>query len=331
MTLALAHKGLAGEVESVWIDYADRSPVMAVSGQPLVPVIDHDGTVVADSLAILRHLEEQWPEPALFPSEPARRAEVELFLDWFDRVWKVAPNAIETDPGGPDVPALSGMMEAHLDRFEALLSGRDHLMGDFSAADCAAYPFLKFAAGRDPEDDEPFHRILRRAPERGRPPRAGRLDRAGGYPLRPRRSARLTASARLRTSSLRYSALVCSLIVCGDRWSSSAISRLVEPAAISASTSRSRGVSGAEGSRGLRGNTSRPAPTARTAAVTVSALESLETKPDAPAARAAWGEIQPAPEISSTRVEGNSVVIEVHSSAPECSPRNRSTSATSGW
>ena len=48
----------------------------------------------------------------------------------------------------------------------------------------------------------------------------------------------------------------------------------------------------------------RPLPTACTAAATASALESLETNPEAPAACAAWGEIQPAPEISSTRVDG---------------------------
>jgi glutathione S-transferase len=48
-----------------------------------------------------------------------------------------------------------------LDRFETMLAGREHLMGrDFSAADCCAFPFLKFALGRDPEDDELFHRIL---------------------------------------------------------------------------------------------------------------------------------------------------------------------------
>ena len=179
VTLALAHKGLAGQVESVWIDYADRSPVVAASGQGLVPVIDHDGTVVADSLAILRHLEEQWPEPALFPSEPARRAEVELFLDWFDRVWKVAPNAIEAEPGGPDVPALSGAMDAHLDRFEALLSGREYLLGpEFSAADCAAYPFLKYAAGREPGDDEAFHRVCdEHQSVEGRPALAAWIER----------------------------------------------------------------------------------------------------------------------------------------------------------
>lgn len=165
VTLALAHKGLSGQVESVWIDYADRSAVQAVSGQGLVPVIDHDGTVVAGSLAILRYLEVFAPDPQLFPREPARRAELELFLDWFDRIWKVEPNAIEAELGRarPDhgrIAALAAEMDARLSRFEALLSGRDHLLGEeFSAADCAAYPFLKYAAGREPGDDELFHRV----------------------------------------------------------------------------------------------------------------------------------------------------------------------------
>ncbi len=44
--------------------------------------------------------------------------------------------------------------------FELLLDGRDHLFGDFGAADCVAYPFLKYAAGRDPADTELFHLIL---------------------------------------------------------------------------------------------------------------------------------------------------------------------------
>jgi len=185
VTLALAHKGLDDQVESVWIDYADRSPVQAVSGQGLVPVADNDGTVIADSLAILRYLEELVPEPPLFPPGAARRAEMELFLDWFDRVWKVAPNAIEADPGGPGVPALSATMDAHLDRFEALLSGRDHLLGpEFSAADCTAYPFLKYAGGREPADDELFHRILEEHQSAdGRPALAAWIDRVAARVL----------------------------------------------------------------------------------------------------------------------------------------------------
>jgi maleylpyruvate isomerase len=164
VALALAYKGLA--VESVVIDYSDRSPVEHVSGQGLVPVVDDGGTVVADSRRILRHLDERYPDPPLFPADPARRAEMDVFLDWFDGVWKVPPNAIEAELGKPEpdrerIAGLSRSLAGRLDRFELLLAGRDHLMGDaFTAADCVAFPFLKYARSRDPADDELFHRIL---------------------------------------------------------------------------------------------------------------------------------------------------------------------------
>ena len=165
VALALAHKGL--EVESVEIDYADRSPVVEVSGQGLVPVIVDDGEVVADSTAILRHLERRYPDPPLFFADPARRAELDVFLEWFNEVWKTAPNAIEEELEKPEaeqdrrrIDDHASRMQAWLEVFESLLAGRDHLFGEFSAADCAAFPFLKFARLRDPADDERFHLIL---------------------------------------------------------------------------------------------------------------------------------------------------------------------------
>ena len=113
VTLALAHKGL--EVESVVISYSDRSPVLEVSGQPLVPVLVDGDEVIPDSVRILRHLEERWPDPPLFPRDPARRAELDVFLEWFNEVWKLAPNGIEEEleRDGPDrdrVAALSARM-----------------------------------------------------------------------------------------------------------------------------------------------------------------------------------------------------------------------------
>ena len=51
-------------------------------------------------------------------------------------------------------------MQRRLDLFEALLTGRDHLFGDFGAADCGAWPFLRYAVAIDPADDELFHRVL---------------------------------------------------------------------------------------------------------------------------------------------------------------------------
>jgi len=158
VALALAHKGLA--VDSVWIEYSDRSPVERVSGQPLVPVLVDGDEVVVDSMAIVRHLEERHPEPPLYPAERARREEMLVFIDWFNHVWKLWPNSIEA---GRDVEECAAAMAHALDRFEAMLDGRDHLMGEeFSAADVCAFPFLKFALLRDPEDDEEFHLILER-------------------------------------------------------------------------------------------------------------------------------------------------------------------------
>ena len=58
------------------------------------------------------------------------------------------------------VDELSARMRATLPVFENLLDGRDHLLGELSAADLAAYPFLKYGASRDPGDDELFHRLL---------------------------------------------------------------------------------------------------------------------------------------------------------------------------
>jgi glutathione S-transferase len=164
VALALAHEAL--EAESVVITYENRSPVIEVSGQGLVPVLVDGEEVIADSVHILRHLEAKWPDPPLFPREAARRAELDLFLDWFNEVWKQAPNTIEEElererPDEEEVARHAERMRGSLDLFEAMLEGRDHLFGDdFSAADCAAFPFLKYGKLRDPADDELFHRIL---------------------------------------------------------------------------------------------------------------------------------------------------------------------------
>jgi glutathione S-transferase len=162
VALALAHKGL--EAEPVVIDWNDRRPVEEVSGQSLVPVIDDDGNVVADSTRIFEYLEERYPDRPLYPADPARRAEMEVFIDWFNEVWKRAPNAIEDemdrDPAA--VARHSRFMGESMDLFERMLAGRDFMMGDeVSAADFAVFPFLKYALlPVDPADDERFHAIL---------------------------------------------------------------------------------------------------------------------------------------------------------------------------
>jgi glutathione S-transferase len=164
VALALGHKRV--EVEWVDVDPADRTPVREVSGQDLVPVlVDEDERVLPDSTAIIEELERRYPEPPLYPADEARRAELRIFVDWFNRVWKRPPNELEAELGKetPDrarIEALGDELSGSLDLFEALLAEREYLFGEFSAADCAAFPFLKYGLIWDEEDDEPFHRIL---------------------------------------------------------------------------------------------------------------------------------------------------------------------------
>jgi glutathione S-transferase len=164
VALAAGHKDL--ELDWVDVDPADRSEVERVSGQPLVPVLVDGDRVVVDSTEILRYLEEWTPEPRLFPTDRARRAELEIFLDWFNRVWKRPPNEIEAErrEETPDQQRIDGLgqeLRGALDVFERLLDGRDYLFGEFSAADCAAFPVLKYALLYDDADTEEFHLILR--------------------------------------------------------------------------------------------------------------------------------------------------------------------------
>jgi glutathione S-transferase len=166
--LALAHKGLAAK--SIWVSNDDRSEVRKVSGQDLVPVLLDDGRTVVDSMEIVRHIETRFPDtPRLFPADAARRAECDLFIDWFNRVWKRPPNEIESELMKPEgardaarVERLGRAMSGYLATFEGLLTGRDYLLDEFSAADIAAFPFLKYASiPVAPDDDYLFHRILR--------------------------------------------------------------------------------------------------------------------------------------------------------------------------
>ncbi len=189
--LSLGHKEL--DATYVPVPYDDRSLVREVSGQDLVPVIDHGGTIVYDSPAILEYLDEQFPALPLRPPGAGRRAEMSIFIDWFNRVWKVPPNAIEAELGNdePDQAKIEGWqqeMRSYLAVFNNMLAGREYLMGDFSVADCVAWPFLRYALiPPDEEDTYLFHAILvANMPLTDEHARlANWIRRVAGHPMKP--------------------------------------------------------------------------------------------------------------------------------------------------
>ena len=160
--------GIKG-VEVEWVDHdpGDRSRVVELSGQELVPVAEIDGEVVVDSMRIVERLERLVPEPALYPEHPASRAMVAIFIDWFNEVWKRAPNAIDDErassrPDQERIDALVAETAGLTGRFEAMLEAHPFLMSrDAGVADVCAFPFLKYAVVATPADDvEAFHPIL---------------------------------------------------------------------------------------------------------------------------------------------------------------------------
>lgn len=166
VALAAAHKGVPVEWEDV--DPADRSAVIALTGQELVPVmIAPDGEAVADSMEILAWLEAQTPESPLWPADPATRALAQIAVEWFNAVWKLAPNAIDDElasaqPDEARIAAWSGQMRDSLSTFAGLLAGREFLLGDsLGVLDVVAFPFLKYGTiAPEAGDDEAFHHIL---------------------------------------------------------------------------------------------------------------------------------------------------------------------------
>jgi glutathione S-transferase len=175
VALAAAFKGVP--VEWVEVPYDDRGMVETVSGQRLVPVLVQDALVLPDSPAILRWLEERYPEPPLWPREPRRRAEADVFVDWFNHVWKQAPNVLseEVTKPAPDlvrVEELGRRVTWALARFEALLDGRDYLLAEtFGIADVVAFPFLKYMTVWEEGDPHRYHELLREWQPRGGHPR----------------------------------------------------------------------------------------------------------------------------------------------------------------
>ncbi|HZO15543.1 MAG TPA: glutathione S-transferase family protein [Polyangiaceae bacterium] len=64
--------------------------VRRLTGQNKVPVLELDGRMFCDSSAILAQIEEQRPDPPLFPDDPEARARALAIEDYYDE--QVAPD-----------------------------------------------------------------------------------------------------------------------------------------------------------------------------------------------------------------------------------------------
>jgi glutathione S-transferase len=121
----------------------------------LVEAREGETLVLCESRAILDHLEEAYPEPALLGVEAAERAEARRLLQWFDRKFEfeaggfILHEKMEKRLLGLGAPELANLrqgregLKVHLQYMESLLQARDWLAGKrLSLADFAAAAHL---------------------------------------------------------------------------------------------------------------------------------------------------------------------------------------------
>jgi glutathione S-transferase len=140
--IALAEKGI--EYESVEVDPDDR-PTWIYEKNPLgrVPVLEEDAFVLPESAVINEYLEERYPEPGLWPADPAERAFGRLLVFRFDQLSKPYYALRRDEDGARD------RLDAELAKLNAVLDARPYLTGrEYGLADIAYVPWILRARDR---------------------------------------------------------------------------------------------------------------------------------------------------------------------------------------
>jgi glutathione S-transferase len=140
--IALAEKGI--EYETVEVDLDDR-PAWIYEKNPLgrVPVLEEDTFVLAESAVIDEYLDDRYPEPPLWPADPAERALGRMLVFRFDELSRPYYALRRGEDGAAD------RLDVALGELDALLEGRPFLSGrEFGLADIAYVPWILRARDR---------------------------------------------------------------------------------------------------------------------------------------------------------------------------------------
>ena len=127
--ITLAEKGIA--YDAVEIDLSDR-PAWLYEKNPLgrVPVYEEDeGLVLPESEVIMEYLEDRYPDPALWPADPAERALGRLWLQRFDHLLGDAYYEARRGDGLDQLDERLGELDRALEA-QPWLSGRTYGLAD---------------------------------------------------------------------------------------------------------------------------------------------------------------------------------------------------------
>lgn len=172
--LILAEKKLdfTAEIERFW---EKRPEFMKLNAAGQVPIlVDLNGSVINDSLAIGEYLEDAYPERLLIGDVLLQRAEVRRLVGWFDskfaneisvtllmekNIKRYLPMQAGSGPNSAVIRNAQSLVHGHLDYISWLVDRRNWLAGDdFSLADITAAAHLSVVdyMGDIPWDKHPI-------------------------------------------------------------------------------------------------------------------------------------------------------------------------------
>ena len=144
--------------------YEPKHPeVVRINPKGQVPVLVHGDLEIFDSTLIFEYLEDSFPEPPLWPTMPAARADARLLELICDEV--VFSNIAqlfgrEETPHDPVAVAARAEAHRHYSEMERRLRRRDHLAGPFTYADIGFFMAQFYGERKGAQMDERTPRLL---------------------------------------------------------------------------------------------------------------------------------------------------------------------------
>jgi glutathione S-transferase len=147
--IVLAEKNLPYEIVPVDLRAQEQKTPEYLKLNPYgkVPVLTDDSTVLYESCIINEYLDEKYPNPALMPKDPAKRARARILIDYgmahFDGPYQKLRMELmkeQKEQNQQIIDTAKGDLKRLLKRFEDELAEQEYLAGDFSLVDADLLP-----------------------------------------------------------------------------------------------------------------------------------------------------------------------------------------------